>query len=93
MDLAPNSVSRLHCNYFSGGYGLEVVWDAPYGVVNVVQLDVAGNIFNQSDNRQQVKGLQVANWYRVTATSISGNMKSPAVSANCQTDPTGKITP
>ncbi|XP_056594360.1 receptor-type tyrosine-protein phosphatase H isoform X2 [Triplophysa dalaica] len=91
LTLAPNSVSRLHCNYFSGGYGLEVVWDAPYGVVNVVQLDVAGNIFNQSENRQQVNGLQVAKWYRVTATSFSGNKTSPAVSVNCQTDPTGVI--
>ncbi|KAA0704992.1 Receptor-type tyrosine-protein phosphatase H [Triplophysa tibetana] len=91
LTLAPNSVSHLHCNYFSGGYGLDVVWDAPYGVVNVVQLDVDGNIFNQSENRQQVKGLQVAKWYRVTATSFSGNKKSPAVSANCQTDPTGVI--
>ncbi|KAI7792528.1 putative receptor-type tyrosine-protein phosphatase H-like [Triplophysa rosa] len=91
MDLAPNSVSRLHCNYFSGGYGLNVVWDTPYGVVNVVQVDVAGKSFNQSTSRQEVKGLQVAQWYRVTATSFSGNMKSPAVLANCQTDPTGVI--
>lgn len=92
FDLAPNSVLRLQCNYFSGGYGLAVVWEPPSGVVNVVQVDVAGKSFNQSESRQEVKGLQVAQWYKVTATSFSGNMKSPAVSANCQTDPAGKIT-
>lgn len=92
--LDPNSVPDLHCKYFSGGYGLAVIWDHPYGVVDVVQVDIGSKSFNRSSNeppRQEVTGLQVAQWYKVTATSISGAKKSKTESLNCQTDPTGKL--
>ncbi|XP_073720191.1 receptor-type tyrosine-protein phosphatase H isoform X1 [Misgurnus anguillicaudatus] len=90
LTLDPNSVSSLHCEYFSGGYGLAVVW-ATSGIVNKVQVDVAGKSFNQSESRQEVKGLQVAQWYKVSATSFSNDRMSPTVSVNCQTDPAGVI--
>ncbi|XP_016329225.1 receptor-type tyrosine-protein phosphatase H-like [Sinocyclocheilus anshuiensis] len=96
LTLVPNSVSHLHCKYHSGGYGLAVIWDPPYGVVNMVQVDVGKQRFNQSHSSEktltlEVKGLQAAQWYEVTATSFSGAMRSQTVSVNCQTDPAGVI--
>ncbi|XP_059380346.1 receptor-type tyrosine-protein phosphatase H-like [Carassius carassius] len=94
LTLAPNSVSHLSCEYHSGGYGLVVIWETPYGVVTGVQVDVDGRSFKQSDSskkRQEIKGLQVAQWYKVTALSFSGAMRSQTVSVNCQTNPAGVI--
>ncbi|XP_016396230.1 receptor-type tyrosine-protein phosphatase H-like [Sinocyclocheilus rhinocerous] len=96
LTLVPNSVSHLLCKYHSGGYGLAVIWDHPYGVVNMVQVDVGKQRFNQSHSSEktitlEVKGLQAAQWYEVTATSFSGAMRSQTVSVNCQTDPAGVI--
>ncbi|XP_077100377.1 receptor-type tyrosine-protein phosphatase H-like isoform X2 [Siphateles boraxobius] len=94
LTLVPNSVLNLRCEHFSGGYGLAVVWVRPYGVVDVVQVDVAKQSFNISSStstRQEVKNLQAAQWYTVTATSFSGAMKSEIESLKCQTDPTGVI--
>lgn len=91
--LVPNSVSNLRCEYYSGGYGLVVIWDRLHGVVDVVQVGVNKKNFNQSQNlepEQKVTGLQPAQWYKVTATSFSGAMKSQTVSVNCQTNPAGK---
>ncbi|KAL1248917.1 hypothetical protein QQF64_022235 [Cirrhinus molitorella] len=94
--LVPNSVRHLQCNHHSGGYGLAVIWDPPVGVVDVVQVDVNGKSYNKSKNseeptKQEVTGLQAAQWYNVTATSFSGNMISQTVSVNCQTNPAGVI--
>ncbi|KAK9953538.1 hypothetical protein ABG768_017522 [Culter alburnus] len=94
LTLDPNSVLNLQCKYFSGGYGLAVIWDHPYGVMDVVQVDIGSQSFNRSSNelsRQEFKNLQVAHWYKVTATSFSGAKKSKMVSLNCQTDPAGVI--
>ncbi|XP_065144043.1 receptor-type tyrosine-protein phosphatase H-like isoform X2 [Paramisgurnus dabryanus] len=90
LTLDPNSVSSLHCNHISGGYGLAVVWDTS-GIVDKVQVDVAGKSFNQSESKLEVKGLQVAKWYKVSATSFSDDRMGPTVSVNCQTDPAGVI--
>ncbi|XP_051971225.1 receptor-type tyrosine-protein phosphatase H-like isoform X4 [Xyrauchen texanus] len=89
--LVPNCVSQLRCQYLYGGYGLSVHWDPPVGIVQVVQVDVDGKIFNQSRYSQDVKGLQAAQWYKVAATSISGDLSSDRVTVNCQTDPKGVI--
>lgn len=92
--LVPNVVLGLRCDYFSGGYGLAVIWDRPYGVVDVVQVEVGGQQINLSSNaspRHEVRSLQAAQWYRVGATSFSGAMKSKTESRDCQTDPRGKI--
>uniref|UniRef100_A0A8C1KTA3 protein-tyrosine-phosphatase n=2 Tax=Cyprinus carpio TaxID=7962 RepID=A0A8C1KTA3_CYPCA len=96
LTLFPNSVPNLRCKYHSGGYGLVVIWDPPYGVVNMVQIDVRKQSFNQSHSSEnpqkvEVEGLQAAQWYKVTATSFSGAMRSHTVSVNCQTDPAGVI--
>ncbi|KAK7123986.1 hypothetical protein R3I93_022177 [Phoxinus phoxinus] len=94
LTLVPNSVLNLSCTHFSGGYGLAVIWDLPNGVVDVVQVDVDRQSFNLSSNtsqRQEVKNLQVAQWYKVTATSFSGDMQSKTETHNCQTDPAGVI--
>ncbi|XP_051737786.1 receptor-type tyrosine-protein phosphatase H-like isoform X4 [Ctenopharyngodon idella] len=94
LTLEPNSVPHLNCKYFSGGYGLVVIWDQPYGVVDVVQVDIGSQSFNRSSKespRQEFKDLQVARWYNVTATSFSGDKKSKTESLKCQTDPTGVI--
>ncbi|XP_056105800.1 receptor-type tyrosine-protein phosphatase H-like isoform X2 [Rhinichthys klamathensis goyatoka] len=94
LTLVPNSVVRLRCDHFSGGYGLAVIWDPPYGVVDVVQVDVDKQRFILTSNasqRQEVKSLQAAQWYKVTATSFSGAMKSQTESRNCQTNPAGVI--
>ncbi|XP_050954595.1 receptor-type tyrosine-protein phosphatase H isoform X2 [Labeo rohita] len=94
LRLFPNSVSNLRCEYYSGGYGLVVIWDRLHGVVDVVQVGVNKKNFNQSQNlepEQKVTGLQPAQWYKVTATSFSGAMKSQTVSVNCQTNPAGVI--
>lgn len=93
--LVPNSVHNLRCDYFSGGYGLAVTWVRPNGVVDVVQVYVDRQHFNVSSSdispRHEVKSLQAAQWYKVTATSFSGAMKSKTESLDCQTDPRGKI--
>ncbi|XP_048028346.1 receptor-type tyrosine-protein phosphatase H-like [Megalobrama amblycephala] len=94
LTLDPNSVLNLQCKYFSGGYGLAVIWDHPYGVMDVVQVDIGSQSFNRSSKespRQEFKNLQVAHWYKVTATSFSGAKKSKMESLNCQTDPAGVI--
>ncbi|XP_048031318.1 receptor-type tyrosine-protein phosphatase H-like isoform X2 [Megalobrama amblycephala] len=94
LTLDPNSVLNLKCKYFSGGYGLAVIWDHPYGVMDVVQVDIGSQSFNRSSKespRQEFKNLQVAHWYNVTATSFSGAKKSKMESLNCQTDPAGVI--
>lgn len=96
LKLVPNSVSHLRCKHHSGGYGLAVTWDYPNGVVNMVQVVVGKQSFNQSYNLEkpqqvEVKGLQAAQWYTVTATSFSGDTRSQTVSINCQTDPAGKM--
>ncbi|XP_048036300.1 receptor-type tyrosine-protein phosphatase H-like [Megalobrama amblycephala] len=94
LTLDPNSVLNLQCKYFSGGYGLAVIWDHPYGVMDVVQVDIGSQSFNHSSKespRQEFKNLQVAHWYKVTATSFSGAKKSKMESLNCQTDPAGVI--
>ncbi|XP_039522534.1 receptor-type tyrosine-protein phosphatase H-like isoform X2 [Pimephales promelas] len=93
LTLVPNSVGRLRCEYFSGGYGLAVIWDPPTGVFDVVQVDVGKQSFNSSSKEQKlnVKSLQVAQWYTVTATSFSGAMRSKTASSNCQTNPAGVI--
>lgn len=85
---------NLHCKHFSGGYGLAVIWDHPYGVVDMVQVDIGSKSFNRSsdESRQEVTGLQAAQWYKVTVTSFSGAKQSKAESLNCQTDPAGKLT-
>ncbi|KAK2869865.1 hypothetical protein Q8A67_024257 [Cirrhinus molitorella] len=93
--LVPNSVLYLHCKHYAGGYGLAVIWDHPYGVLDMVQVDVNGKSYNESSSKEQVTynvtGLQAAQWYNVTATSFSGNMRSQTVSVNCQTNPAGVI--
>ncbi|XP_016086708.1 receptor-type tyrosine-protein phosphatase H-like [Sinocyclocheilus grahami] len=96
LTLVPNSVSHLRCEYHSGGYGLAVIWDPPYGVVDVVQVDVDRQSFNKSHSsektiRQEINGLQAAQWYKVTASSFSGAVRSQTVSVNCQTNPAGVI--
>ncbi|KAK7118123.1 hypothetical protein R3I94_021835 [Phoxinus phoxinus] len=94
LTLVPNSVLNLRCTHSSGGYGLAVIWDLPNGVVELVQVDVDRQSFNLSSNtsqRQEVKNLQVAQWYKVTATSFSGAMQSKTETHNCQTDPAGVI--
>ncbi|XP_051538698.1 receptor-type tyrosine-protein phosphatase H-like [Myxocyprinus asiaticus] len=91
LTIVPNSVSHLRCGYFFGGYGLAVFWDPPFGVVEVVQVEVDGKIFNQSNSRQDVMGLQVAQLYTVNATSLSGDSRSDPVTVRCQTDPMGVI--
>ncbi|XP_016410646.1 receptor-type tyrosine-protein phosphatase H-like [Sinocyclocheilus rhinocerous] len=96
MTLVPNSVSHLRCEYNSGGYGLAVIWDPPYGVVDVVQVDVDRQSFNKSHSsekpiRQEINGLQAAQWYKVTASSFSGAVRSQTISVNCQTNPSGVI--
>ncbi|RXN30523.1 receptor-type tyrosine- phosphatase H-like protein [Labeo rohita] len=50
LRLFPNSVSNLRCEYYSGGYGLVVIWDRLHGVVDVVQVGVNKKNFNQSQN-------------------------------------------
>ncbi len=62
----------------------------------MVQVDVDKRSFNKTHSsektiRQEVKikGLQVAKWYKVTASSFSG-ARSQTVSVNCQTNPAGK---
>lgn len=94
--LDPYSVSHLRCEYHSGGYGLAVIWDTPYGVVDRVQVDVDRKSFNKSYSsekqiRLEINGLQAAKKYTVTATSFSGSRRSQTVSVNCETDPAGKI--
>ncbi|XP_043081873.1 receptor-type tyrosine-protein phosphatase H [Puntigrus tetrazona] len=96
LTLVPNSVSNLRCKYHSGGYGLAVIWEHSGGVVDVFQVDVERRSFNvtpSSDKtmRQDINDLQVAQWYKVTASSFSGAVKSQTVSINCQTDPAGVI--
>ncbi|XP_067290614.1 receptor-type tyrosine-protein phosphatase H [Pseudorasbora parva] len=94
LTLVPNSVPQLYCEHFSGGYGLVVIWEHPYGVVDVVQVDIDGQSFNRSSSesqRQEVKKLQAAKWYDVTATSFSGAMTSTTNKISCQTDPAGVI--
>ncbi len=61
----------------------------------MVQVDVDKRSFNTTHNsdktiRQEINGLQVAKWYKVTASSFSGAMISQTVSVNCQTNPAGK---
>ncbi len=61
----------------------------------MVQVDVDKQSFNKTHGsektiRQEINGLQVAQWYKVTASSFSGAMMSQTVSVNCQTNPTGK---
>ncbi|XP_058621181.1 receptor-type tyrosine-protein phosphatase H isoform X2 [Onychostoma macrolepis] len=96
LTLVPYSVSHLRCEYHSGGYGLAVIWDAPDGVVDVVQVDVGQQSLNKSHSsektiRQEIIGLQAAQWYKVAASSFSGAMRSQTVSINCQTNPAGVI--
>ncbi len=62
----------------------------------MVQVDVDRQSFNKSHSsektiRHEIKGLQAAQWYKVTASSFSGAMRSQTVSVNCQTNPAGKI--
>ncbi|XP_056306605.1 receptor-type tyrosine-protein phosphatase H [Danio aesculapii] len=95
LTLVPNSVSHLHCKYYSGGYGLAVIWEHPTGIVDVVEVDVNGKSFNHSNSseeptQQLVTGLQAAEWYKVTATSISGARRNE-MTIHCQTDPAGVI--
>ncbi|KTF92403.1 hypothetical protein cypCar_00019606 [Cyprinus carpio] len=96
LTLDPYSVSHLRCEYHSGGYGLAVIWDTPYGVVDRVQVDVDRKSFNKSYSsekqiRLEINGLQAAKKYTVTATSFSGSRRSQTVSVNCETDPAGVI--
>ncbi|TRY79015.1 hypothetical protein DNTS_022220 [Danionella cerebrum] len=58
LTLVPNTVTRLYCKYHSGGNGLEVMWEFPYGIVDVVQVDVNQKPFNIYNNNSEEKGMQ-----------------------------------
>ncbi|XP_034153836.1 receptor-type tyrosine-protein phosphatase H isoform X2 [Pangasianodon hypophthalmus] len=87
----PNSVTGLHCQYSSGGYGLTLVWDPPNGGRTFVQVNMSSKSFSHIGERLYIDGLLPAQWYTLTVSALFGPMQSVPVSITCQTDPRGVI--
>ncbi|XP_030622917.1 receptor-type tyrosine-protein phosphatase eta [Chanos chanos] len=91
VTLVPGLVTGLRCEYSSGGYALALVWGDPVGKRTGVQVNMSGKSFTENGNRLEIPGQQPAQWYHLTVTSLSGEMRSESVSISCQTDPRGVI--
>ncbi|KAI4887871.1 hypothetical protein NFI96_015097 [Prochilodus magdalenae] len=87
----PATVTDLHCEYASGGYGLVLVWGPPNGERTSVLVNMNGKKFNESENRLSIGGLQPAQWYTLTVIAESEGEQSNPASITCQTDPRGVI--
>lgn len=86
----PNSVTGLHCQYSSAGYGLTLVWDPPNGGRTAVQVNRSSTSFSHTGERLYINGLMPAQWYSFTVSALAGIMQSDPVLITCQTDPRGK---
>ncbi|KAI4899006.1 hypothetical protein NFI96_024080, partial [Prochilodus magdalenae] len=87
----PATVTDLHCEYASGGYGLVLVWGPPNGERTSVLVNMNGKTFNESENRLSIGGLQPAQWYTLTVIAESEGEQSNPASITCQTDPRGLL--
>ncbi|XP_062406631.1 receptor-type tyrosine-protein phosphatase beta-like [Sardina pilchardus] len=83
----PAKVADLNCE--PGHFSLSLNWQEPFGVWTVVEVNVNGGISQQvRETELMVVGLQPAQTYIISVTSLSGSMRSSARRISCQTHST-----
>ncbi|KAM3591984.1 uncharacterized protein V6R79_010785 [Siganus canaliculatus] len=90
--ILPADVENAQCHYWANGYSVRIVWDEPKGVFTEVEVNVAGQTHNTSENHIIIPGFQPARTYSVSVVSLSGTKRSQTpVALLCKTDPRGVI--
>lgn len=87
-----------HCPYFSNGYGIQVVWERPYGVWTSVEVTVGGQnhtIHRDAEQSLNINGFQPATTHQVSVTVLSASPSGPPSRSevfvfSCLTDPRGE---
>ncbi|XP_041950223.1 uncharacterized protein LOC121711019 [Alosa sapidissima] len=85
--LVPAKVADLNCE--PGDFSLSLNWEEPFGVWTVVEVNVTGRISQRVTGTEvMVAGLQPAQTYIISVTSLSGSMRSSPRWISCQTNST-----
>ncbi|KAG5277501.1 hypothetical protein AALO_G00118350 [Alosa alosa] len=83
----PAKVADLNCE--PGDFSLSLNWEEPFGVWTVVEVNVTGRISQRVTGTEvMVAGLQPAQTYIISVTSLSGSMRSSPRWISCQTNST-----
>ncbi|KAL2078499.1 hypothetical protein ACEWY4_026184 [Coilia grayii] len=83
----PEVVTSLSC--ISGDFYVSLRWEEPVGVWTELEVNVGGNSYPvESETKLHVSGLQPAQTYSVSVTSLSGAMRSSPQPISCQTQST-----
>ncbi|KAL2078501.1 hypothetical protein ACEWY4_026186 [Coilia grayii] len=87
LTLVPEVVTSLSCD--SGDFYVSLRWEEPLGVWTELEVNVGGNSYPvESGTELHVPGLQPAQTYSVSVTSLSGAMRSSPQPISCQTQST-----
>ncbi|KAM5208837.1 receptor-type tyrosine-protein phosphatase H isoform 2-T2 [Hipposideros larvatus] len=91
----PDPVTITSCISISGGYGVILTWSCPTGGYEAFELHVGRQQSSQDrsscETGVSVLGLQPAQSYPATVTTIWSTMRAPPASVTCHTESTGVI--
>nr|XP_019566530.1 PREDICTED: receptor-type tyrosine-protein phosphatase H isoform X1 [Rhinolophus sinicus] len=91
----PDPVTITSCISTHGGYGVILTWSCPTGGYEAFELQVGGQQVSQDrsscETGVSVSGLQPAQAYAATVTTIWSTMRAPPASVTCHTESTGVI--
>ncbi|XP_045686284.1 receptor-type tyrosine-protein phosphatase H [Phyllostomus hastatus] len=91
----PNPVTITSCVGTSGGYGVLLTWSCPLGGFEAFELQVGGQQSSQDrsscERGVSVFGLQPAQSYPATVTTVWAGMRAPPAAVTCHTQSAGVI--
>ncbi|XP_024426241.2 receptor-type tyrosine-protein phosphatase H isoform X2 [Desmodus rotundus] len=91
----PDPVTITSCVSTSGGYGVLLTWSCPLGGYEAFELQVGRQQSSQDRSSCErgvfVSGLQPAQSYPATVTTVWAGMRAPAASMTCHTQSAGVI--
>ncbi|XP_054444126.1 receptor-type tyrosine-protein phosphatase H [Pteronotus mesoamericanus] len=91
----PDPVSITSCVSTSGGYGVTLTWSCPLGGFEAFEVQVGGQQSSQDrsscESGASVGGLQPAQSYAATVTTIWAGLRAPPASVTCHTQSAGVI--
>lgn len=93
----PDPVTITSCVSTSGGYGVLLTWSCPLGGYEAFELQVGRQQSSQDRSSCErgvfVSGLQPAQSYPATVTTVWAGMRAPAASMTCHTQSAGEQSP
>lgn len=92
--LAPAAVNIISCVSTSGGYGVILTWSCPSGSYETFEVEVGRKWSSRNESLcgqgMTVSGLDPAQSYTATVTTVSNKLKAQTVSTTCHTESAGE---